>query len=49
VEYASAERADTLPLFLLYPYKYSVGSSAPSDFTVSKNEGFESRNFAMMH
>ncbi len=22
--YAPAERADTLPLFLLYPYKYSV-------------------------
>ncbi len=24
VVYASAERADTLPLFLLYPYMYSV-------------------------
>ena len=24
VVYAPAERADTLPLFLLYPYKYSV-------------------------
>jgi hypothetical protein len=26
VVYAPAERADTLPLFLLYPYKYSVFS-----------------------
>jgi hypothetical protein len=24
---AAAERAETLPLFLLYPYMYSVGSS----------------------
>ncbi len=26
VVYAPAERADALPLFLLYPYMYSVGS-----------------------
>jgi hypothetical protein len=26
VVYALAERTDTLPLFLLYPYKYSVAS-----------------------
>jgi hypothetical protein len=25
VVYVPAERADTLPLFLLYPYMYSVG------------------------
>jgi hypothetical protein len=25
VQYATAEWADTLPLFLLYPYLYSVG------------------------
>jgi hypothetical protein len=28
--YASAERADTLPLFFLYPYMYSVGSTPTS-------------------
>ncbi len=27
VVYAPAERADNLPLFLLYPYKYSVGTN----------------------
>ncbi len=27
--YALAERADTLPLFLLYPYMYSVGCTSP--------------------
>jgi hypothetical protein len=28
VVYAPAERADTLPLFLLYPYMYSAGNSS---------------------
>ncbi len=28
VVYALAERADTLPLFLLYPYMYSVNATA---------------------
>jgi hypothetical protein len=27
--YALAERADTLPLFLLYPYMYYVGCTSP--------------------
>ena len=27
VVYASAERVDTLPLFLLYPYMYSVNKT----------------------
>ncbi len=27
VVYAPAERAETLPLFLLYPYMYSVGKT----------------------
>ncbi len=30
VVYAPAERADTLPLFLLYTYMYSVAESIPS-------------------
>ncbi len=30
VVYAPAERADTLPLFLLYPYMYSVLTTSPS-------------------
>ncbi len=30
--YALAERADTLPLFLLYPYMYSVGCTSPCLF-----------------
>jgi hypothetical protein len=43
--YAPAERADTLPLFLLYPYMYFVFSTAknlclftrePSPYTVKK-------------
>ncbi len=29
VVYSPAERADTLPLFLLYPYMYSEGQSNP--------------------
>jgi hypothetical protein len=28
--YTPAERADTLPLFLLYPYMYSVGRTQPN-------------------
>jgi hypothetical protein len=28
VVYSPAERADALPLFLLYPYMYSVGKTA---------------------
>jgi hypothetical protein len=38
VVYAPADRADTLPIFLLYPYMYSVGSTQPHP-TGSQNCG----------
>ncbi len=45
VVYAPAERADTLPLFLLYPYMYPVGlahnpGKGNSHLTISKSSYF---------
>jgi hypothetical protein len=38
VGYAPAERADTLPLFLLYPYMFSVADTHTHTHTDSHND-----------